>query len=510
MFRSLRWSLLSTGLAGVLAAVCVLLQALSNFQQLDQAAEAAMNGKDLVADVLPPPMYLIELRLVLSQAIEGTLPVPRAQARAEALATEYAQRARHWHGRLPADIDGALLGQQGPGADAFLQAARAEVLQPLARGDTAAARAGLARADRLYQQHREQVDATVRLAAGYADSRLAAFDATRRSGSRTMIGMTVLMALLAAGCYLGARRGILRPLAQCTEQAHRVAAGDLSREVRVTRRDEFGLLQSSLGGMTDRLATMLGDLRHGIQAIHGASVEIAQGNHDLSDRNERQAGRLQQAAASMEEMAATVRANVGRARDASTLAQGAAEVAVQAGDAVERVVHTMGDIRESSRRIADITGVIDGLAFQTNILALNAAVEAARAGEQGRGFAVVAGEVRTLAQRSAAASREIKALIDASVHSAQAGHERVGEAGQTMREVVSRVNGMATLVAAIAESSAQQDEGVQQMAGTVVDLDAATQHNAALVQQTAAAASSLQAQADRLAQAVTVFQLQPA
>ncbi|WP_046110973.1 methyl-accepting chemotaxis protein [Aquincola tertiaricarbonis] len=510
MFRSLRWSLLSIGLAGLLAAMCVLLQALSTNSHLAQSAAAANDGKDLVADVLPPPMYLIELRLVLSQAVEGTLTAEQARTRADALAADYATRATHWQGRLPANLDTALLKEQEVGARAFIAAAREQVLQPLAAGQPTQARAGLAQADALYRQHRQQVDATVRLAAAYAEQRLAEFDHSRRQGARTMVAVTVLMALLTATCFLLSRRGILRPLGQCTEQAHRVASGDLSMALRATRSDEFGLLQSSLGGMTERLATMVGGLRASVDVIHGSSRDIAAGNQDLAQRNAQQADRLQQAATAMQHMAATVRTNGERARDANRLAQGAADVAAQAVAAVGRVVDTMGEIGESSRRIADITGVIDSLAFQTNILALNAAVEAARAGEQGRGFAVVAGEVRSLAQRSAAASRQIKALIDASVHSTRLGHERVGEAGHTMREVVTRVDGMAALMAEIVTSSRQQDEGVQQMAGAVVELDAATQQNAALVQQTAAAASSLQLQADRLAAAVTVFRLQAA
>ena len=498
-------------MAGILAALCLLLQALSTIGHLDQASAAAGDGKDLVADVLPPPMYLIELRLVLSQAVEGTLPAAQAESRAGALAADYQSRAVYWRGRLPADIEKALLHEQEGGARAFIEAARQEVLAPLATGDAAAARAGLARADALYRRHREQVDATVRIAGAYADQRLADFQATRREGIRNMAVVTLLMALLAGACYLLARRSILQPLSQCTAQAHRVAAGDLSpdtlHDAGRRRNDEFGLLQSSLGGMTERLATMVGDLRGGIETIRGASVDIAQGNHDLNDRNEQQASRLQQTAASMEAMAATVHDNLSRARQADDLARGTAEVAVQAGDAVERVVQTMGDIRESSRRIGDITGVIDSLAFQTNILALNAAVEAARAGDQGRGFAVVASEVRLLARRSAEAAREIKALIEASVQSAQRGDERVDEAGRTMREVVARVNGMTALIGAITDAHARQDDGVQQVTGAVVALDTATQQNAALVQQTAAAAASLQAQATRLAQAVTVFRL---
>ncbi|MEF7614935.1 methyl-accepting chemotaxis protein [Aquincola sp. MAHUQ-54] len=510
MFRSLRWSLLSIGLAGVAAAVCVLAQALWSFERLNDSAEAALLGKDVVADILPPPMYLIELRLVLSQVVEGTMGLRQAQQQVEQITRDYGARVAYWQGRLPPEIDHQLLVRQHETAERFIDTARQQVLAPLAQGRGAEAGRGLAAADALYRAHRASVDETVRLATDFATRNMAGFQQTRLHGSRTMPLTTLLLVVMAMGCYLLSRRSILAPLRESAAQARAVAAGDLCATVQVVRADEIGALQSALNEMTGQLAHIVGDVRNGIDAIAAASAQIAHGNQDLSARTEQQAGQLQQAASSMDEMACAVRANADRARGANELAVNACGVAGEAGQVVGRVVSTMAEIRDASRHIAEITGVIDGIAFQTNILALNAAVEAARAGEQGRGFAVVAGEVRLLAGRCAEAAKQIKRLVDTSNARVEAGHALVGSAGRTMDDVVAQVQGMTRLIADIAASSGQQDDGVRQMNATVTGLDATTQQNAALVEQTAAAADSLRQQAGRLAEAVTVFRLQAA
>ncbi|WMD21305.1 methyl-accepting chemotaxis protein [Achromobacter seleniivolatilans] len=314
---------------------------------------------------------------------------------------------------------------------------------------------------------------------------------------------------VAVGMLLGwlVTRGIVRPLLQAVAAARQVAAGDLTTDIQVATRDETGDLMSALKAMNESLARIVKDVRDGCESIASASSQIAQGNSDLSQRTEEQASSLEETAASMEELTSTVQQNANNASEADRLVSQASSVAVRGGEVVEGVVQTMSAISDSSRRIADITGVIDGIAFQTNILALNAAVEAARAGEQGRGFAVVAGEVRTLAQRSAVAAKEIKALIDESAVRVQGGTRQVDEAGRTMREVVDSVRQVAVLVREIASASEEQSSGIGQVNQAVAQMDTVTQQNAALVEEAAAAAASMQEQAGRLAQEVRRFKV---
>jgi methyl-accepting chemotaxis protein len=302
-------------------------------------------------------------------------------------------------------------------------------------------------------------------------------------------------------------RDISRSLRQAQELAEAVAQGDLTRGVNATGKDEIARVLQSLAAMQHNLARIVSRVRQGSESVSTASAEIAQGNQDLSSRTESQASALEQTAASMEELSSTVKQNADNARTANQLAQSASAVAVQGGEVVAQVVGTMKGINESSRKIADIISVIDGIAFQTNILALNAAVEAARAGEQGRGFAVVASEVRSLAGRSAEAAKEIKALISDSVGRVEQGTTLVDQAGQTMEEVVASIKRVTDIMGEISAASSEQSAGVTQVGDAVTAMDQATQQNAALVEEMAAAASSLKGQAQELVQAVAVFRL---
>ena len=288
--------------------------------------------------------------------------------------------------------------------------------------------------------------------------------------------------------------------------ARAVAAGNLSTELHVKAGDTTSLM-ACLQAMQLSLADTVRQVRLGSESVATASAQIADGNQDLSGRTEQQASALQQTAATMDELGSTVRNNAQNAHQANRLAQGAAQVATQGGEVVGQVVLTMKGINDSSRRIADIISVIDGIAFQTNILALNAAVEAARAGEQGRGFAVVASEVRSLAQRSAEAAKEIKSLIGASVERVAQGSKQVDQAGRTMAEIVAAIGRVSAIVSEISTASAEQSSGVTQVSEAVTQMDHATQQNAALVEQSAAAAESLKLQAQQLVQAVAVFRL---
>ena len=285
-----------------------------------------------------------------------------------------------------------------------------------------------------------------------------------------------------------------------------IAGGDLTVDVQ-TRPDDRTSLLFAMQSMRDSLAQVVGQVRQGTDSMANATGEIAAGNQDLSSRTEQQASSLEQTAASMEELTSTVKQNADNARQANQLALSASEVAVKGGSVVAQVVGTMDAINGSSRKIVDIIGVIDSIAFQTNILALNAAVEAARAGEQGRGFAVVASEVRTLAQRSAAAAKEIKGLIDDSVSKVEQGSQQVGEAGKTMDEIVSSVRRVTDIMGEIAAASQEQTSGIEQVNQAVAQMDQVTQQNAALVEEAAAAADALQGQARHLSQVVSVFKL---
>src|SRR5450830_1389680 len=322
-----------------------------------------------------------------------------------------------------------------------------------------------------------------------------------------------IMILLAIGMALGIAlsisiaRVVAQPLQQALAIARKVAEQDLTVKATVTSKDETGLLMQALNDMTDSLGSIVGDVRNSIVVINVASGEIASGNADLSNRTESQASSLEETASAMEELTSTVRQNADNARQANQLVVSASGVAVKGGAVVGQVVATMGSIKESSRKIVDIIGVIDGIAFQTNILALNAAVEAARAGEQGRGFAVVATEVRNLAQRSAAAAKEIKGLITDSVEKVDSGSRLVEHAGKTMSEVVESVRRVTDIVGEISSASREQSDGIGQVNNAITQMDEVTQQNAALVEEAAAAAQSLQTQAVTLADAVSIFRI---
>jgi methyl-accepting chemotaxis protein len=317
-------------------------------------------------------------------------------------------------------------------------------------------------------------------------------------------------ALVSLGLAIALNRLVLRPIGgepdDAAAMAARVAQGDLSQAIQVRANDSTSLI-AQLQQMQGSLASVVANVRQGAEGVATASAQISQGNHDLSARTESQASALEQTAASMEQLSSTVTQNADNARHATELARTASSVAAQGGEAVARVISTMKDINDSSRKIADIIGVIDGIAFQTNILALNAAVEAARAGEQGRGFAVVASEVRSLAGRSAAAAKEIRALIDTSVSRVEVGAAQVDQAGNTMTEVVKSIQQVADLMGEISAASSEQSAGVGQVGEAIMQMDQVTQQNAALVEEMAASASSLQSQASDLVGTVAVFQI---
>jgi methyl-accepting chemotaxis protein len=333
------------------------------------------------------------------------------------------------------------------------------------------------------------------------------------ASARGFRNLTAAAALLALVAILTIALLVIRSLMQGVQAAVAVAEalarGDLTHEPRARSRDELGQLLAALDRTVVQLRSTISDVRAGTAAIATAAGEVAAGSADLSQRTEEQASSLEETASSMEELTATVQRSAENARQANGVAAGAAEAASAGGEVIGRVVRTMGSIDASSRRIVDITGVIDGIAFQTNILALNAAVEAARAGDQGRGFAVVAAEVRTLAQRSAASAKEIKKLIDESVRQVQDGTQLVGAAGSTMDQIVGEVKRVNDFIAEMSAASREQASGLEEVNRAVGQMDTVTQQNAALVEQASAAAESLKQQAQNLVRAVAVFQLPP-
>ncbi|GAA4348270.1 methyl-accepting chemotaxis protein [Variovorax defluvii] len=345
---------------------------------------------------------------------------------------------------------------------------------------------------------------------GMAKAGMDSAEGTFRTSRLLMLAVAVVGLLASVGLGVLVARLLSRQLggepAYAADVVGRIAGGDLTVGVEARAAGEGSVLHS-IKHMQDQLTEVVVRIKHSSDAIATASGQIASGNQDLSSRTEEQASSLQQTAASMEELTSTVKQNADNARQANQLAQSASEVAVKGGDVVSQVVDTMASIHASSKKIVDIIGVIDGIAFQTNILALNAAVEAARAGEQGRGFAVVAAEVRNLAQRSAGAAKEIKGLIDDSVGKVDAGTALVGEAGRTMEEIVGSVRRVTDIIGEITAASHEQTQGIEQINQAITQMDQVTQQNAALVEQASAAAQSMQEQAGGLVQTVSVFRL---
>jgi methyl-accepting chemotaxis protein len=357
---------------------------------------------------------------------------------------------------------------------------------------------------RTYKQAiNDQIKVQTEVTAKVAEEAEETYSSTRN----IMIGLGLVIIVFASLIGYWITVSITRPVAKALKVANTVAAGDLTSRIEVKTTDEMGQLLLALKAMNESLAQTVATVRSGTDTIATASAQVAAGSQDLSSRTEQQASSLEETASSMEELTSTVKQNADNARQANAMALTASEVAQRGGAVIGQVVDTMTEINQSANKIVDIIGVIDGIAFQTNILALNAAVEAARAGEQGRGFAVVASEVRTLAQRSAAAAKEIKSLIGNSVEKVETGSRLVNDAGTTMREIVDSVKRVTDIMAEISAASSEQTSGIEQINQAVTQMDQVTQQNAALVEEAAAASEAMQHQAAELAQAVSIFRI---
>ncbi len=446
-----------------------------------------------------------EFRLLVSDAAT----MPKAVAKLESSKAEFEAARKDYASAIADPVENDLYAQAMQAWAAYLSAAmQAAAAAETGQHDKAMALITPPDASKRF----DDALVAIRKLSDYNDTQATADAAVAKAiyrNSRIGIAAGVLVAvLLAVGLGLTISRSISLPLGAAVVLAEAVSNGDLTRAPTSDGRDELAQLTRALGTMVTKLRAVVSDVRHGVESVGTASSQIATGNMDLSQRTEEQASNLQQTAASMEELTSTVKQNADNARAASQLAAGATEVAARGGEVVGNVVATMASISDSSRRIGDIIGVIDGIAFQTNILALNAAVEAARAGEQGRGFAVVASEVRSLAQRSADAAKEIKTLIQQSVRRVEDGGKQVAEAGQTMTDIVEQVRRVHDLVGEIASASVEQSQGIEQIGEAVTQLDQVTQQNAALVEESAAAAESMKVQAANLSRTVAVFKVE--
>ena len=497
---------------GVLALLMALIGGLS----VVKVDAMGVSFETLVNDRVPKVITLFEVKGevdLIARAtrnmilVRDTADVKKEAARIDVARKQIDERLKSLGAQITSDEDKAALAKVSQAHDKYL-AVQAKLIELAEGSQTFEAKAVLMDEVRPIQRaYFEVLNAMIKLQGAHLDGAVQATHGVV-SGTRMLMGVAIVLSLVSAiGLALWTMRSITRPLNQAVAVARAVAAGDLSMRIESQGNNETAQLLGALQDMQLGLTNVVRNVRQGSESVASASAEIALGNNDLSARTEQQASALEETAASMEELSAAVKQNADSARQANQLALNASTVAVKGGDVVGQVVETMKGINDSSKKISDIISVIDGIAFQTNILALNAAVEAARAGEQGRGFAVVASEVRLLAGRSAEAAKEIKSLINASVERVEQGSALVDQAGITMTEVVNSIRRVTDIMGEISAASAEQSSGVAQVGEAVIQMDHTTQQNAALVEQVAAAASSLQSQAQELVQVVAVFKL---
>ncbi|MGE6919988.1 methyl-accepting chemotaxis protein [Achromobacter kerstersii] len=507
-----------TGLLAVLTLFVVALAGATSMGWLfAKAADEAVDDLNRVSTEQTRPLYetqvlLLRTRITLVAAYLDVQAGRGAQAQASVdQAAKFLNEARQRYGvyqrvpklseagrKLAGDLDGTF--------NAYVRSidALGEALQKQSAEQYVTAVADARAADARFE---ERVTAFLNHTEQRAVEINTASDRRYDQAEISTIVMLALALILAIGCWRFISRQVLSPLKDAAVHFDRIASGDLTQRVAVGADNEIGVLFAALKRMQDSLTRTVAEVRRSVNEINTGAAEISSGNTNLSSRTEEQAASLEETAASMEELATAVKQNTEHAHQANALAAESRGVAMRGGDAVHQVVETMARISDSSRRIAEIVSVIDGIAFQTNILALNAAVEAARAGEQGKGFAVVAGEVRSLAQRSAQAAREVKDLIEQSTSNVDSGAEQVRQAGETMQEIVSSVQRVTQIMAEITEASTEQSIGIDQINRAVTQMDDVTQQNAALVEEAAAAASSLEDQAKRLAATAAFFKV---
>ena len=505
---SFRNRLLGLAVFNIVAVLLCVAAGSYSARQLTRISEDVGLSKDAVADILPPPMYLIEMRLVLSQLVEGSVSAAQGQAEINRLAKEYTDRVAYWQQEtnVPDVVRQSLLGEQHRRAEAFITEAKA-VADMAGRVGSEDLRLKIPEVNTLYLSQRQSVDATVKTATTVAASSLQDFAAVVRNSQEVLAGVlagSVVLSIMLFGLTI---RSILQPLQASVQAVDRMATGDLNLDIVHHGRDELTTLSKALARLQQSLTATVQVVQRNAEGVAQTSQVIASSNADLSDRTQRQAAALEQTAATMSQLSAGMGTNAEHAREAAELASGASKAASRSGTVMSEVVSSIRDIQASSRQIGDIIGVIDSIAFQTNILALNAAVEAARAGEQGRGFAVVASEVRMLAHRSSEAAREIKRLITGSGEQVERGTQLVETAGQAMEDTVSAIRRVEQIIQDIHTASREQSDGVVQVEQAVCQMDEGTQQNAALVHEGANTAAELSGQAQLLLASIDTFKL---
>jgi methyl-accepting chemotaxis protein len=468
--------------------------------------------KDLVADILPPPNYIIESYMVASQMVNTTAEEKKILIENfKQLKKDYDVRHNFWiNENLDEDLKEQFLKQSDKPAQEFYSIAFSEFIPAVENQQSSLVDSSFAKMKSLYFKHRLEINKVVEIANKKTEAE--EINAKNEISKDEMIMLGIFTLALAASSLLLMliARGLTKQLGgepgYAAAVAGKIAEGDLSVDILLKENDKESLLYA-IQAMRNNLSAIVTQVRSGTEAINSASSEISSGNSDLSSRTEHQASSLEETAASMEEITVTVKQNTEHAEMANKMAVQTTQIAVKGGSVVSEVIDTIRSINDSSRKIVEIIAVIDGIAFQTNILALNAAVEAARAGEQGRGFAVVATEVRTLAHRSAIAAKEIKFLIDDSVEKVNNGTKLADEAGKTMQEVVDSVKKVTEMINEITVASKEQESGILQINEAISQMDAVTQQNAALVEEAGAAADSLQEQSEKLSETIGVFKI---
>ena len=509
-FNNLR---VSHKLWGTIIGLLILMLAVAVFTQLRMDAVTARANQQVLAHE-QAITDAVQWRGLVETNIDRTLAgVLSADAQVSKFFMDRQESGRDFVSQVQKRVNDQAQSEMDQAALQQVGSARAAVLERLKKIPDARAQGRtqeLVHEDLMpvFDAYLQKMDAFVKVQQTQRDMAIDNAESAQQRATWLGVAGAVVVLLLGMGMTALLVRSITQPLQQVVEATAVVGQGDLTQRIQTPRLDEFGVLLRSLSDMSANLRNIVGEVRGGIASVAAASQEISSGSHDLSARTEQAASSLQQTAASMEQLTATVSQSADTAAQANQIVSQAAQAASQGGAVVSDVVNSMEKITDSSRRIADIIGVIDGIAFQTNILALNAAVEAARAGEQGRGFAVVAGEVRVLAQRSADAAKEIRQLITASVETVESGSAQVAQAGQSMEEIVQSVSRVSDLMAEMSASASEQRNGIGQINQAVGQLDSMTQQNAALVEESSAAAAALTDQAERLRHAVAFFRIE--
>jgi methyl-accepting chemotaxis protein len=466
--------------------------------------------KDLVADVLPPPLYAIESLLVALQAARETDKVQLTKLREswQKLERDYAERQSFWTQRLaPGTLRVALLETSRRGAERMFNIGDAQVWPAIEAGDAARLQKALDELESTYREHRIAVDAVVSLADKQAQSSTAGAATTISQRKLMLLALGGLITLIGGALALAVARNISRRAQHMADALRRIASGDLTERAEDRGKDELGEIAQQLNHTLDAIERVFAEVRHVAHTLADAAARLASNSDQLSHGAQQQAASLEETAASLEEITATVKQSAGNAQQANTVALGSRDVAERGGGVVAQAISAMDEITKASRRIGDIITTIDEIALQTNLLALNAAVEAARAGEQGRGFAVVASEVGNLAQRSAAAAKEVKTLIQDSLERIQAGHQLVGESGRALNDIIVSVKKVTDIVGEIAEAAREQSIGVDQVNQAVSQMDQVTQNSAGQTDQLSHTAQGLAESASHLKKLMLRFRL---